>query len=274
MKSFITSLLLMCSVAIFAQKDFQGKATYQMKTKLDISRIENNTKMSPERKKMFIDMMKKRSNRTFTLDFNKAESIYKEEEKLSAPRRGGRMSMRFSGGGRVVYKNVTNKTFLTATEFFGKKFLITKEVEMPAWEMGSETKQIGNYTCYKATLMKKNPPMRRGFFRNEKDKKRLDSIARTRPKEYLVTAWYTPQIPVSNGPGDYWGLPGLILEVNYKETTILCAEVVLNPKEKIEIKEPTKGDKVTKEEYDKIMEEKMKEMRERFGGRRGGRGFH
>ncbi len=27
-------------------------------------------------------------------------------------------------------------------------------MKKPEWELGSETKQIGNYTCYKATLLK------------------------------------------------------------------------------------------------------------------------
>jgi GLPGLI family protein len=34
------------------------------------------------------------------------------------------------------------------------------------------------------------------------------------PKEKVVTAWHTPDIPLPHGPGDYWGLPDLILEVN------------------------------------------------------------
>ncbi len=38
-----------------------------------------------------------------------------------------------------------------------------------------------------------------------------------KPKQIEVVAWYTPQIPVSNGPGEYWGLPGLILEINAEE---------------------------------------------------------
>ena len=40
------------------------------------------------------------------------------------------------------------------------------------------------------------------------------------PKEILVTAWYTPQIPVNQGPGEYWGLPGLILEVHDDQNLI------------------------------------------------------
>ena len=44
-----------------------------------------------------------------------------------------------------------------------------------------------------------------------------------------VTAWYTPQIPVSNGPEEFQGLPGLILELSYDSQTILCSKISLKP---------------------------------------------
>ncbi len=93
------------------------------------------------------------------------------------------------------------------------------------------------------------------------------------PKQITITAWYTPQIPVSNGPGEYWGLPGLILEINSGRTTILCTEIVINPSEKEEIEAPTKGKKITREKYTETVKKKMEEMREMFRNRRGsGRG--
>ena len=79
-------------------------------------------------------------------------------------------------------------------------------------------------------------------------------------------------IPVAHGPGDFDGLPGLILELNTSNTTILCTKVVLNPKEDIKIKIPTKGKEVTREGYTTIIEEKATEMSQRFGGNRRGRG--
>ena len=51
------------------------------------------------------------------------------------------------------------------------------------------------------------------------------------PKEIEITAWYTPQIPINQGPGEYWGLPGLILEINADRTTILCSKIIMNPSE-------------------------------------------
>ena len=90
-----------------------------------------------------------------------------------------------------------------------------------------------------------------------------------------VTAWYTPQIPVSSGPESYWGLPGLILELNADRTTMLCTEIVINPSEAVTIEKPKKGTKVTREKYNKIIKQKTEELKERFQNRRGGgrRGF-
>ena len=89
------------------------------------------------------------------------------------------------------------------------------------------------------------------------------------PKEITITAWYTPEIPVNQGPESYWGLPGLILEVNDGKTTILCSKVVLNAKEKVEIKAPTNGKVISQKEYDETVVKKMEEMQEMNGGRNG-----
>ena len=89
-------------------------------------------------------------------------------------------------------------------------------------------------------------------------------------REVVMSAWFTPEIPVSTGPAMYGGLPGLILEINDDKTIILCTKVVINPKDKIKIKAPSKGKVVTKSEFEKIAEDKAKEMEEMYQGRRSG----
>ena len=84
-----------------------------------------------------------------------------------------------------------------------------------------------------------------------------------------VEAWYTPQIPVGHGPSEFWGLPGLILEVSAGNTTLLCSKIVMNPKEKIKIEAPDKGKEITKTAYKETITEKMQEMRNNRGRRRG-----
>jgi len=286
MKNLVTLLFLSLSITVFSQANFQGKATYQSKTTVDMNSW--GREMSEERKKQMMQRMKNFLEKTYVLNFTKNESTYKEEAKLDAP---GTRGFRFGGfgGGGILYKNVKEGTILESKESFGKKFLVKEPAEKPKWELGSETKQIGNYTCFKATLVKETDAFdwrnmrRRGRGKKNKTKKKDTTNVKKisedveMPKTILVTAWYSPQIPISDGPGNYWGLPGLILEINEGRTTILCSEIVMNPTEKVEINAPTKGKEVSRKEYNKIMKKKMEEMREMFRNRRRGgsgrRGF-
>jgi GLPGLI family protein len=233
--------------------------------------------MTEDQKKRIADRMKGMLEKTFVLSFNKIESKYKEEVKLNAPGgRGGRFGGMMSFGSGLKYKNTKEAIVLEESEFFGKLFLISESSTKPDWKLGGESKKIGNYICYKATLVKEIDPMsniasafgRRGRNNNNNNAEKKDE----KPKTMIVTAWYSPQIPVSQGPGEYWGLPGLILEVNAGTTTVLCTEITMNPKEKVTIKKPRKGKKVTREEYTKIVKKKIDEMREQFRGRGGNRG--
>ena len=270
MKSLIITFFALLTITAYSQKDFQGKAIYKSKTTMDMNF--GGRQMSEDQKKRIAIRMKSMFEKTFILSFNQTESVYKEEESLGAPgQRGGRfggMMSSFSGG--LKYKNTKEGIVIEEKEFFGKKFLISDSGEKPAWKLGSETKKIGNYISYKATLVKKIDPtsfssLNRSRSNNNDSKK--DSIKVEAPKEMIVTAWYTPQIPVSQGPAEYWGLPGLILEINAGRTTTLCSEIIMNPSEKIVLKAPKKGKKVTREAYNKIIKKKMDEMREQFRGR-------
>ena len=292
-----TTLLLCCFCAVsFAQQDFQGKAYYMSKTTMDLDEW-GGREMSPEQRKRIEERMKTMLEKEFILTFNKEESVYKEDERLEAPGQGrgwGSFSSSFTGGPK--YKNVKSRELLQDREFFGKQFLIKDELKGLEWKMGTETKQIGNYTCFKATAIKtvdefdwRSMRPRRGKGRDTDNKEKKEGEAKDgeekkddndplseieTPKTVEVVAWYTPQIPINQGPDDYWGLPGLILEVSADRTTILCTKIVMNPEEKEEIEKPEKGDEVTQSEYNEIITKKMQEMREMYGGRggRGGRG--
>jgi len=241
--------------------------------------------LSEQQKKQIMERMKSMLEKTYVLTFTQSESMYKEEEKLESPGQGGgfRMMMGAAGGGGDLYKNVKDNQVLQEQEFFGKQFLVKDSLPKLEWKMGAETKQIGQYTCFKATAVKKvdefdwRSMRRRNDDEEKKEAEKAADTAKTKdpmeeieiPKEIEVTVWYTPQIPVSNGPAEYWGLPGLILEVNADRTTILCSKIVMNPEEKEAIKKPSKGKEVSQEEYNKIVKEKVEEMREMYGGREG-----
>jgi GLPGLI family protein len=252
------------------------------KTTVDMDGI-GGPDASPERKKQIAERMKSFLEKEYTLTFNREASIYKEEEVLEASTggRGGFGGFASSLSGGPKYKNVKSKELLQDQEFFGKQFLIKDELADLKWTMSGESKQIGNYTVFKATTIKQLTgfdfssfrPGRRG---NDAEKKNEEKEETKEPKTVSVVAWYTMQIPVNQGPDDYWGLPGLILEVSAGNTTILCTKVVMNPKDKDKIDKPKKGEVVTQQEYTEITTKKMQELRESRGrdgrGGRGGRG--
>ena len=60
------------------------------------------------------------------------------------------------------------------------------------------------------------------------------------------------------------------MEINTDKTTILCTKMALS-KDPVSIEAPKKGEKVTRDEYTAILEEKMVEM-EKMRNDRGGHG--
>jgi len=257
MRKYFYCFFTLMPIASFAQ-NFQGIAVYESKTTFNFEDEGTETEgdaLPPEIDAQIQEQLKKAFEKTYSLKFDRSTSIYKEEEKLNKPSGDGTVmvSVSFNGGG-TLFKNLKDQTSLTETEIFGKEFLVTNKLDKLEWKMTGDTKKIGNYTCFKAIAVVKAK-------QNDEGDKAM-TLTSAPPKDMTITAWYTPDIPISNGPGDYWGLPGLILEVNDGQTTLLCSKITLNPKEKFEIKAPKKGSKVTRAEFDKIMEEKSNEIME------------
>lgn len=285
MKKITTLLILVMGGFALNAQQFGGIATYQSKTSTDDVKIDS-PHVTPEMQKMIEEQMKKMSEKTFTLSFDKNISLYEEEVRLESGGGGmfeGFRMMSNTMYGGVYYKDIQEQTYLQEREIFGKEFLIKDSLKVYDWELGTESKQIGNYTCFKATAVIpfdvtdfKN--MRRKEAKDEQEKEEQESSTNFLdmidiPSEIVVTAWYTPEIPVSHGPSEYWGLPGLIMEVNSGKTTILCSKLVINPKERKEIKTPKKGKEVTQKEFEKLLVEKMEELQQMGRGRGGMRRF-
>ncbi|MBD3723284.1 MAG: GLPGLI family protein [Flavobacteriaceae bacterium] len=286
-KVFYIIFASVLTVSVDAQ-NFQGMAVYESKTSTAemMKNMPKRNDITPEMQKNMEERLKKMFERTYVLNFDKTTSIYKEEEKLDAPgqsNQGARMMMSMTGNGGTNFKNVKEKRYVVDKEVFGKQFLIKDTLTNFNWKMENETRQIGNYTCFKATTVipVSDSDFRSFRFRGNKGENDIkkDSTSSTKtnfmdqiekPKEKTIVAWYAPEIPVNQGPENYWGLPGLILEVNDGSTTILCSKIVLNSKDKVEIKEPNKGKEVSQKEFDETLKAKLEEMREMFQNNRGG----
>lgn len=274
MKKQITLLFFSLSMGIFAQ-DFSGKATYQTKMSFkdfdEKVKSDKNSLLNDDMLKQIKEAMNKGSEKTFFLEFTKEESLYTEEEKLEQPNNTSSnitISFNSSSSGKL-YKNLKENYSILESDYFNKTFLIKDTLHVSGWELSTESKQIGNYTAYKAT---KTVKVKHSFSEEEEEQKTdkstdlLAMMDKKAPENLVYTAWYTPQIPIANGPDKFGGLPGLILEMHTPNMVYLCSEIILNPKKPIVVKSP-KGKTISQKEYDDLMKKRLKEMNTKEGNK-------
>ena len=250
-------LLVVCAFAKAYSQDLSGVATYQSQRSVDIKLSEG---MDNAMQKQIQEQLKKQFQKTYTLKFKGSESIYSEDEggiAPPAPAAGG-MSIVISQNKDINYRNLNELRYTNETDLMGKTFLVKDSIKKREWKLVKEIKNIGLYTCFKAIYEEEVE----NWSMTEDGKETKEKKMKT------TTAWYTLDIPVPHGPDKYWGLPGLVLEINDGKFSLMCTKVVLNPQEEIVIEEPTKGKRVGGEEYKKISEKKAQEMMERYSGGR------
>jgi GLPGLI family protein len=125
---------------------------------------------------------------------------------------------------------------------FGVFFLITKP-ELK-WVIEKEKKKVGEYNCLKATT---------------------EIIVNSKGKKRVITAWFTPKIPIAFGPLGYSGLPGLILELEVHKKIYYVKKITLNPRKEIVVKKPVKGVLVIEKEYHDIASDTTKKLKKNKG---------
>jgi len=251
MKNFVLIPIMLLSFSVFAQKEMQWKAAFTYKQIVDKkmqARRDSIAKARPEMAEMMKKIYKKISNRKYVMWFNPKASIFKYKPKLE--KSGGFGSNFFQNW--VLYKDLNNKMFAERRSNMDDDYLIKDSLKDYHWKVTGERKKIGKFMVIKA----EGTEMRRD--RGSKEE-----------TSHQITAWFSPEITVSNGPDSYWGLPGFIMELNTGKEIYLCTEITVNPKDKIEIKEPKDGKVVNKKEYQAEMKKMREKMEKMYKNRRG-----
>ncbi len=183
-------------------------------------------------------MLMNNEKATGILAFSKNESLYQAEKKMKngANKNKGLNLASMIAGSNIFYINSSKQDYYKQLNYDEP---LRVDLLPFKWTITQETKKIGDYLCFKAVVVKK-----------VRDDKPLIKIA----------AWFTPTIPVCFGPIDYFGLPGLILEVSDNRINIKATKIVINPKEKIVIKKPTKGKRMTNAEYEEMSRNFFKDI--------------
>ncbi|WP_395052037.1 GLPGLI family protein [Flavobacterium sp.] len=265
MFKILLSLFLFFSISSFCQKSYNGIITYESKKNSDDFKklALSDPKMDPTMRKFIEDKMNKMFNKTFILQFDNYNSVYKEDTKLDLNSNESNQSWSPDGIEVAYFKNLKTKTYIVQQDLMGKDFYVKDSLVKLDWKLESETKKIGAYLCYKATVLlpvSKQEQIDYEIEKAEQEKASTQLFELKEPKPKLVTAWYTTEIPINQGPEKFWGLPGLILELSDDKTVILCSKVVLNSKENSTTKLPKKAKIITKTQFAKLIEKKNKEL--------------
>jgi GLPGLI family protein len=227
MKYILSILFVACFATVKAQQ-FNGVVEYNRK----VNWVEIVTSMpylsQEEKDRARLTRGNDKGNgQPFQLFINNGKSVYVEKEEVSEYGYSWRKEK------YLVIRDYKNKMIQDQVELLGKTYVIEEDAPRIKWKILNEIKEVAGYLCMKAET--------------------IDTV-----NDRIVHAWFTDQIPVYGGPEGYYGLPGLILALDYNdgEATITATKVTENS-EPVELPIPKriKGKKITQEEFNQKKEE-------------------
>lgn len=254
------SVLLFTLPSIAQMKD--GKILYEKTMQLQIRINDDNP--------AFQNMIPKERKDKFELLFSDGKSLWQpvvddnQSDEMSfgdAEGGGMRMVFRMPGSEDITFHNITDSKKVEQKELGGKTYIVNDSIRKQNWKVAGETKTILGYNCMKATSQRTQESMRM----------KMDNGKMTREKvidTLNIVAWFTNEISGSFGPEMYQGqLPGAILEMDVNNGRSSFKALEVSPKIDVsKIKEPSKGKKVTPEEFVKEREKLMNDMQMSGGG--------
>ncbi len=228
MKEKITLLLLFFSLTIFAQEEYTTdyEIQYEVNYSIDSTNLENK---STEIVYLYTDS-KKSVFMSYPEAFEeeiKADLLHqiKTQNKVNIPKEAS------SNFGKVFYKDLQSGEVLTTEKIDTKKYVFQEDKLPLKWTVLEETKEILGYQAQKA---------------------KVDFAGRS------YEAWFTLEIPISDGPYLFSGLPGLIIELYDSEKHYHFSLKSIDKLDEKRVFEFPKAKEITKNEFLKL-QKKAKE---------------
>jgi GLPGLI family protein len=230
----ITLLLLAAAFSASAQFTLQGHIEYERKTNL-YKLWEGNQWMEG-----FKDKVKPFATVFFNLAFTEKASRYSQGREGEVPKLSWGMP---PGADNEIVRDFAHNTVTAAKNIYEEHFLIRDTVAQLQWRIAGEVRTIAGYTCRKA-------------------------VARICDSVYIV-AFFTNEIPISGGPEQIGGLPGMILELAVPRlyTTWVATKVEVNTVKDEELKAPSKGKALTHAALEKQILESLKDWGNKYSHR-------
>lgn len=195
MKRIITILLYIVSMNhVFAQFDSIFIIDYVKQAEVDREKFNKFSSTNQDRNLVEYQWNLLSGESRYRMWADKDQYNFQQLEKLdNSP---GATNVFDQNGNKVIYHQNTTKNYINLKEMIrlspevNLHYLIRDSLIHFNWNTNHpETRDVLGYLVKKATT---NDPQ----------------------SQFKVEVWYAPSIPISGGPDIYWGLPGLILEVN------------------------------------------------------------
>lgn len=191
------------------------------------------------------DAPKLMKNQEYKLKCNSGEALFSYEENMLNDSQINERFISRGGGDGIYYCNLKEDREIKQVYRSDDTYLIESKISDRKWEFTKETKYIDKYLCYKATTINS-----------------YISLLTNKKINVVITAWYTPEIPLSFGPTGFNGLPGLILEKSSSSFYYIATKISISKKSGAEIKRPTNGITISVDDYENLIRERFKEMQE------------
>ncbi|PWA09637.1 GLPGLI family protein [Flavobacterium laiguense] len=111
----------------------------------------------------------------------------------------------------ITYKNIKDNILIKEHTIKNKDFSAKDKLTDYQWTITNETAVVNGFKCIKATTTKEIVP---------------------------VTAWFCEEIPINDGPLEFWGLPGLIIKIELSVYSTITLDRIKITKEDFPINEP------------------------------------
>lgn len=235
------SILLIASLWVSAQS---GRIIYEQRVNLHKRLSEENAQMKA--------MLPEWQEWKMQLTFKDQQSLYQnyedEESDGTINASSGGMRIQLRRPENITYLNLKDQQRISQEEFIQKRYLITEPIPASKWKITGESREILGYNCMQAVMQEE---------------------AREGEEAREIVAWFAPDIALASGPGTYAQLPGLILVIDIDNGTSTIEAKKIDLAAEIsdkDVKAPSKGTEMTREEFTKEQEKVMEEMNKQHGG--------
>jgi GLPGLI family protein len=230
----LVNLLTLSILTIFFWNVPQKETIYG---EVEYGFLENNiSKEEKQNSKELYDVLDKMYNAasglTFVLKFNSKESLFDLNQQMESDIKtmGIAYAKNIISKGKY-YFNKNEDILLREANLYDNYTLIKSIPSQRKWILHKDSKIINKYICYKATTIKTV----------------TNSLGE---HNFIVEAWYAPDIAAPFGPNEFNNLPGLILELKDSSFTFYAKNISIYKSKKIIINALQSKNIISEEEND------------------------